>query len=139
MKIELTRINDAVNLEAKNEEGNTLLIDGSADIGGVGMGMKPMQLLLVALGGCSSMDLLTILKKQRQPIKSYKVIIDGERVKEGDVALFRNIKLHFVLVGDLDKNKVEKAVLLSVDKYCSVTKTLEPTATITHSFEIIKE
>ena len=139
MKIELTRINDAVNLEAKNEEGNTLLIDGSADIGGEGLGMKPMQLLLVALGGCSSMDLLSILKKQRQPIKSYKVIVDGDRVKEGDVALFRTIKLHFVLVGDLDRDKVEKAVLLSVEKYCSVTKTLDPTATITHSFEIIKE
>ena len=137
MKIELNRINNAVNLEAKNEEGNSIFIDGSPEIGGENMGMRPMQLLLAALGGCTSMDLLNILKKQRQVIEAYKVVVDGNREKEGDVSLFKKIHLHFIFKGDLDKEKVKRAVVLSVEKYCSVSKMLEPTAVITHSFEII--
>lgn len=137
MKIIINRINDAVNLEAINDTGNSVVMDGSPDIGGLNLGMRPMQLLLVALGGCTSMDMLSILKKMKQDVKGYTVEVDGERVPEGDVSLFRNIHLKYILKGELDNDKVERAISLSMDKYCSVSKTLEPTAKITFSYEII--
>jgi|688.fasta_scaffold666700_1 putative redox protein len=137
MEIIIDRINDAVLLEAKNEDGNSILMDGSPDIGGLNKGMRPMQVLLASLGGCSSMDVLSILRKQKQDILDYKVVLKGDREKEGDVSLFRNIHIKFVFKGNnLDPDKVERAIKLSMEKYCSVTKTLEPTAKITTSFEL---
>lgn len=139
MEIIINRINENVLLEAKNEDGNTIIMDGSPDIGGLNKGMRPMQVLLASLGGCSSMDVLSILKKQKQDITEYKVILNGERVKDGDVSLFRDIHLKFIFKGNnLDPDKLERAINLSMEKYCSVTKTLEPTAKITTSFEISK-
>jgi putative redox protein len=126
-------------LEAKNEEGNSIMMDGSPDIGGINKGMRPMQVLLASLGGCSSMDVLSILNKQKQIVSDYKVVLNGERVKEGDVSLFRDIHIKFIFKGEnLDPDKVARAIKLSMEKYCSVTKTLEPTAKITTSFEISK-
>ena len=137
MEIIIDRINDAVLLEAKNEDGNSILMDGSPDIGGLNKGMRPMQVLLASLGGCSSMDVLSILRKQKQDILDYKVVLKGDREKEGDVSVFRNIHIKFVFKGNnLDPDKVERAIKLSMEKYCSVTKTLEPTAKITTSFEL---
>jgi putative redox protein len=138
IKIEINRLNDAFHMEAGNEAGNTIHIDASPDIGGTNQGMRPMQLLLAALGGCSSIDLINILKKQRQELKDIKITITGEREKEVTPSLYTEAHIHFKLYGDLDTEKVEKAVALSVEKYCSVAKTLEKTAKITHSFEIIK-
>lgn len=137
MEIIIDRINDAVLLEAKNEDGNSILMDGSPDVGGLNKGMRPMQVLLASLGGCSSMDVLSILRKQKQDILDYKVVLKGDREKEGDVSLFRNIHIKFVFKGNnLDPDKVERAIKLSMEKYCSVTKTLELTAKITTSFEL---
>jgi putative redox protein len=139
MEIVIDRINNAVLLEAKNEEGNSIMMDGSPDIGGINKGMRPMQVLLASLGGCSSMDVLSILNKQKQIVSDYKVVLNGERVKEGDVSLFRDIHIKFIFKGEnLDPDKVARAIKLSMEKYCSVTKTLEPTAKITTSFEISK-
>jgi putative redox protein len=136
--IHLHRLNDAFHLEATNESGNTLQMDGSPEIGGENKGMRPMQVLLAALGGCSSIDVINILKKQRQVVETYDVAVSGDRVKEGDVSIYRTIHLHFKLSGKkLNPEKVANAIKLSMEKYCSVTKTLEPTATITTSFEII--
>ncbi len=137
MEIVIDRINNAVLLEAKNEEGNSIIMDGSPDIGGINKGMRPMQVLLASLGGCSSMDVLSILNKQKQIVSDYKVVLKGDRVKEGDVSLFRDIHIKFIFKGEnLDPDKVARAIKLSMEKYCSVTKTLEPTAKITTSFEI---
>ena len=137
MEIVIDRINNAVLLEAKNEEGNSIMMDGSPDIGGINKGMRPMQVLLASLGGCSSMDVLSILNKQKQIVSDYKVVLKGDRVKGGDVSLFRDIHVKFIFKGDnLDPDKVDRAIKLSMEKYCSVTKTLEPTARITTSFEI---
>ena len=97
-----------------------------------------MQLLLAAMGGCSSIDLISILKKQKQDLKDIKVTITGEREKEAVPSLFVEVHAHFTLVGNLDEVKVTKAVTLAVDKYCSVAKTLGYKAKITHSFEIVK-
>jgi putative redox protein len=131
MKISLSRQNDAVHFVAKNEQGVSMHMDGSPEIGGENQGFRPMQLLLAALGGCSSIDVVSILKKQRQVLESFDIEVDGEREVGKEPSLFKDILVTFKLTGaTLDVEKVKKAVSLSMDKYCSVSKTLEPTATI---------
>lgn len=136
MKINIKRLDDAFHMEATNQEGNSLLMDGSSDIGGHGKGMRPMQLLLAAVGGCSAIDVILILKKQKQVIEAFEVEVDGEREKAEDHTLFRDICLHFKIKGQVDVEKAERAIQLSMDKYCSVSKTLEPTAKISYKLTI---
>lgn len=128
--IEIHRLDDAFHLEAVNDNGNTIQTDGSLEIGGGNKGFSPMQLLLAALGGCSAIDILLILKKQRQNVRDLKIKVEGEREATGDVKIYRQIHLIFEVYGNVTQEKAEKAVALSIDKYCSVAKTLEPTATI---------
>jgi len=135
--IELNRLNEAFHFEARNENGNKIHLDASPDIGGTNQGMRPMQLLLAAMGGCSAIDLINILKKQKQELKDIKVTVHGEREKDAVPSLYTKVHAHFKLFGKLDKDKVDKAVILAVEKYCSVAKTLEVKAKITHSVEII--
>lgn len=137
MKIELSRLDDAFHMEVKNEDGNTIEIDGSPVIGGHNLGMRPMQLLLAGAGGCSAIDVISILKKQKQPLEDIDIVVEGEREKDKVPSLFTDINVHFKLKGNLDPSKVEKAITLSMEKYCSVAKTLEKTAKITHSYEIL--
>lgn len=136
MKINIKRIDDDFNMEASNREGNTLLMDGSAEIGGHGKGMRPMQLLLAAVGGCSAIDVILVLKKQKQVIESFEVEVEGEREKIEEYTLFRDIVLHFKIKGQIDFDKAERAIKLSLEKYCSVSKTLEPTAKITYKLTV---
>lgn len=138
IKIEIDRLNDGFHMEARNEQGNAVHIDASPDIGGTNKGMRPMQMLLAAMGGCSSIDIINILKKQRQDLRDIKITVTGEREKDAIPSLFTDVHAHFRLYGNLDRDKVEKAVALAVEKYCSVAKTLEKNAKITYSFEIIK-
>ena len=135
--IDLKRVSGDFHLEATNDTGNSVHLDASPDIGGTGKGMRPMQLLLAALGGCSSVDLVMILKKQKQDLKDISITVTGEREQGKVPSLYTDAHIHFKLIGNLDKEKVEKAIVLAVEKYCSVAKTLEKSATITHSFEII--
>jgi putative redox protein len=137
MKIEIERVNDKVHLEAKNEQGVVVQMDGSPEIGGQDLGARPMQLVLMALGGCTSMDMLSMLSKMREQVKAYKVTVNAERATEHPM-VFTKIHIHYILEGNLKKENVEKAINLSMDKYCSVTHMLNKTAVITHSFEIIK-
>lgn len=137
--IDLKRVSGDFHLEATNDTGNSVHLDASPDIGGTGKGMRPMQLLLAALGGCSSVDLVMILKKQKQELKDISITVTGEREKGKVPSLYTDAHIHFKLVGNLDKEKVEKAIVLAVEKYCSVAKTLEKSAIITHSFEIISQ
>lgn len=136
MKIVINRLNDAYHMEARNEEGQSVQLDGSTNIGGVNGGMRPMQLLLTSLGGCSTIDIISILTKQKQTLEDIQVEVDGERDEEQIPAVFKSIHVHFKLQGDLDEEKVQKAVSLSMDKYCSVAKMLEKTADITYDFSI---
>ena len=136
IKIEINRL-EGFHLEAQNESGNTVHMDASPDIGGTNKGMRPMQLLLAALGGCSGVDVINILKKQKQELKDFKITVTGERQPNAVPSVYTEAHVHFRLFGNLDKDKVVKAVSLAVDKYCSVAKTLESNARITHSFEII--
>lgn len=134
MRINLKRIDTDFNFEAKNEDGNNIFIDGSLEIGGHNKGMRPMQLLLAAIGGCSAIDIVSILRKQKQEVDSFEIEVDGDRepVGIGGYSLFKTIEVNFILKGNIDKEKAERAVKLSMEKYCSVTKTLEPTAQITY-------
>jgi len=138
MKISIQRLNDAVHMEAKNEDGVTLQMDGTGEIGGINGGFRPMQMLLAAAGGCSAIDVVGILKKQRQNPDDLKIEVTGERVNVKDYSEFKSINIHFILKGDLDEKKVARAIDLSLTKYCSVSKTLEKTANITSSFEIVE-
>lgn len=139
MKITINRLNDAVHMEAKNEEGNTLLMDGSENIGGVNGGFRPTQMLLAAAGGCSSIDIIGILKKQKQQLNDLKVEVTGEKEKVGTWSEFTSIHLHYIFTGTIEEKKAERAIDLSLSKYCSVTKLLEKTAEVTSSFEIVED
>lgn len=123
-------------MEAANEEGGLIRMDGSTSIGGLEGGFSPMQLLLAGAGGCSAIDIIGILKKQKQDLQDLKVEVDGDRQKKDTYSEFTTIHLHYIFTGDLDERKVERAINLSLDKYCSVTKTLRKTSEITHSYEI---
>ena len=137
IKIELKRLDDDFLMQATNESGNSFQMDASEQIGGKGAAMRPMQVLLASMGGCSSIDVISILRKQRQPFTDIQVSLQGEREQGVEPSLFNNIQIHFKIFGDVDPAKAEVAVNLSMEKYCSVAKTLEKTAVIKHSFEII--
>ena len=136
MNIHLKRVNKAVHLEATNENGNKVQIDGAPTIGGEDQGARPMELLIMGLGGCSSMDVISILTKQKQVIDDYEVNITAERTEDQTPNLFSNIHVEFVFKGDINEAKLERAISLSMDKYCSVTKIIEKTATITYSHKL---
>lgn len=120
MKIQLNRVNDAVHFEAFGSSSEVKVqIDGSPEIGGLGLGVRPMEMVLMALGSCSSLDLVSILKKQRQEITSFSVAVNGER-REELPPIFTKIHMDIKLSGNLDKVKVDKAAVLAIEKYCSV-------------------
>lgn len=136
MNVELTRKNDAVHFEGTGMGNIKIQIDGSAEIGGQGLGVRPMEMVLMALGSCSSLDLVSILKKQRQVINDFTVNINAER-REQIPTVFTNIHLLFKLAGTLDAQKVKKAAELAVKKYCSVHDMLAAGGVnITYSLEI---
>ncbi len=138
MQIKLNRVDKDFNFEATNEDGNRISIDGAVSIGGHQKGMRPMQLLLAALGSCSAIDIVSILRKQKQEIESFDIEVEGAREPVGveGYSLFKTIVVHFIFKGNIDADKVERAVKLSMKKYCSVSKTLEPTATITYKITL---
>jgi putative redox protein len=122
--IEVNRVQDDYGFEAKDANGHIVRIDTSPETGGKNFGARPMQLLLMALGGCSGIDVVSILKKQRQELKGYKTFIEGEREQGVEPSLWKSIKLVFELTGNIDQEKAERAVALSMEKYCSVAETL---------------
>lgn len=136
MEIEINRVNSKVHLAATNEQGIVVQMDGSPDIGGENLGARPMQLILMGLGGCTSMDVLSMLEKMREQVKAYKVIVQAERATEHPM-VFTKIHVHYIFEGNLKKENVERAINLSMEKYCSVTHMLNKTAEITHDYEII--
>lgn len=139
MLIQLERLDDAFNLRATNEQGNTVETDAAPAIGGGGKGMRPMEMLLSSLGACSSIDVIDILRKMRQPLNDIKVTLNGEREKDKTPALFTDIHVTFNLYGDLDVDKAKRAVDMSMEKYCSVAKILEKTAKITWETNILEK
>lgn len=136
-RIELKRKDNAYLMEASNESGDTILMDAGKDLGGQGSAMRPMQVLLASMGGCSAIDVVSILKKKRQPAEDIQITIEGEREPNAEPSLYKTIHIHFKIFGKIEPSAAEQAVRLSMEKYCSVAKTLEQSAVITHSFEII--
>jgi len=137
MKITLNRVNQAVHFEgASSSTAVKVHIDGSPEIGGEGLGSRPMELVLMALGSCSVLDLIGILKKQKQEIRDVSIDVEGKRV-DAIPAVFTAIHIHFKLTGTIDKQKADKAAELAVKKYCSVHDMLAAGGVaITYSVEI---
>lgn len=138
MKVILNKAK-GVNFIASTESGHEINMDGSDTIGGENKGARPMETVLAGLGGCSAMDVMSILKKSRQEVTDCQIEIDAERA-DAIPAVFIRIHMHYRIHGSgLDQRKVDRAISLSMEKYCSVTRMLEKTAEITSSFEIVQE
>lgn len=136
MTIKLELLNEAYHLKAVNDTGAIINIDGSSEIGGLNLGFTPMQLLLAGAGGCSAIDVISILKKQKQVIKSFRVEVEGEKEKVESHSEWRTIHLKFILEGEIEKEKAEKALNLSMEKYCSVSKSLQPKSSFTWEIKV---
>ena len=122
----------------KTESGHSVLMDGSPEFGGQNRGARPMELLLLGMGGCTAFDVVLILRRARQGITDCVAQIDAERAPT-DPKVFTRIHVHFVVTGrKLDAKRVEQALKLSAEKYCSASIMLAKTAEITHDFEIIE-
>lgn len=139
MTVELVRVDDAFHFEALGTSTVTQHIDAATDIGGHNAGARPMEMLLMGLAGCSAIDVILILQKQKQVIEDFKLSVDGFREKGATPAPFQQIHITYRLKGDLNPERVKRAIDLSMDKYCSATAQLRPSATITSSFEINDE
>lgn len=124
MKIALKRIDDGFNMEAVDEQGHKVLMDSSIENGGKNNGVRPMQMLIMGLGGCSAIDVVMILKKQRQEITDFHIEIEADREKGKEPALWEKAHIVFHLSGNIDADKAARAVELSMNKYCSVAETL---------------
>lgn len=123
-RIELVRLEGDYGFEAHDQYGHSVRMDSSPESGGQNFGVRPMQMLLMGLAGCSAIDVISILKKQRQNITSYKMVVDGEREPNVEPSLWTDIKIEFHLYGEVDLDKAKKAADLSIGKYCSVAATL---------------
>ncbi len=130
MKIQLKRIDSDYHFELKNERGHTAYIDSKAAVGGHDLAPSPMEYVLMGVAGCSSIDIISILKKQKQEITSYSAEVDGTREKIDGATPFKLIVVTVFLEGEIAPEKAKRAAQLSFEKYCSVSKTLEPTAEI---------
>ena len=124
IKINLNRVAGDFGFEAVDASGHVLKMDTSAESGGVDFGIRPMQVLLMGMGGCSGIDIVMILQKQRQTIENFSMKIEGERETGKEPSLWENVKLVFELTGNIDLDKAQRACDLSMNKYCSVAETL---------------
>lgn len=127
---------DGVSFVGESEIGHAVVLDGAPENGGRNIGMRPMEMLLIGMGACTSFDVVTILKKARQPIVDCVAEITAERADEIP-KVFTNIHVHFVITGNnLNETQIERAVKLSAEKYCSASIMLAKSVTITHGYEI---
>lgn len=134
--IKMKRVDDAFRLEASNERGDITYTDGSASIGAGENGFRPMEMLLVSLAGCSAIDVINVLKKQRQKITDFSIEIDGDKV-DGVPSPWKAIRLKFIIGGDIKAEKVDKAIELTKGKYCSVYFSLHPDIDVSYSYELV--
>ena len=135
MKTRITWLEDMTYV-AQSPSGHALVIDGPPELGGHNLGPRPMELLLMGMGGCTAIDVVNILRKARQELRGCELQIDAERA-DSDPKVFTTIQVHFILTGkSLSAKHVERAIHLSAEKYCSASIMLGKTAQITHTFEI---
>ena len=135
MKARITWLEDMTYV-AESPSGHALVIDGPPELGGHNLGPRPMELLLMGMGGCTAIDVVNILQKARQDLRGCELQIDAERA-DSDPKVFTTIRIHFILTGNnLSAKHVERAIHLSAEKYCSASIMLGKTAQISHTFEI---
>lgn len=126
MEISLERVNQAVHFKTINTSGASIDVDGSPDIGGENLGLRPMELILSSLATCGAFELVEILKKQRQQLETLHIKVTGEREDGKAARRFTRISMEFTLTGNVKKHKAERALDLAYDKYCSVKASLDP-------------
>ena len=128
---------DGMLMVGKSHSGHSITMDGPHEIGGENLGVRPMEMLLLGVAGCTMIDVVTTLKKMRQDLTNCETKLSAERADEHP-KVFTDIHIQFIVKGqDLDPKKVEKAITLSAEKYCSASIMLGKTASITHDFEIV--
>ncbi|MDO4224821.1 MAG: OsmC family protein [Bergeyella zoohelcum] len=128
MKITLNRINDDFLFECTNSAGHSVLLDNITQPNA--KGVSPMESLMMAVAGCSGIDVVAILKKQRQTITNFRAEVEGERVQVEDAKPFKTLVVKFFIDGEVEAKKAYRATQLSFEKYCSVSKTLNPNVEI---------
>lgn len=127
---------DNMTFVGESASGHAVVMDGPPEFGGRNLGIRPMEMLILGLGGCSSFDVILILKKSRQQVEHCEVELEYERADQ-EPKVFTKIHMHFIVTGkNLNPDKVQKAINLSAEKYCSASVMLAKTADITHDFEI---
>jgi putative redox protein len=127
-----------ISFEAIADSGHKVIMDASPAAGGENKGSRPMELLLMGLGGCSSIDVMLMLQKSRQDVTDCKAVIEAERA-DAVPAVFTHIHVHFIVTGrELSAKHVERAVKLSAEKYCSASIMLAKAVEITHDYEILE-
>lgn len=135
MKTTVRWVND-MTMVGESASGHAIVMDGPKEAGGNNLGIRPMEMLLLGMGGCTTIDVLSMLKKMREKVRDCRAEITAERADEHP-KVFTKIHIHFVVEGtNLDEKKVGKAIGLSADKYCSASIMLGKTAVVTHDFEI---
>lgn len=137
MKARIKWVQDVMFL-GESGSGHSVVMDGAPEAGGRNLGVRPMEMLLLGLGGCSAFDVMMILKRGREKVTDCVVELDGERA-EADPKVFTRINMRYIVTGHaLDRNKVERAVNLSAEKYCSASAILSKTAELTHTVDIVE-
>ncbi|MDC1016335.1 OsmC family protein [Candidatus Thioglobus sp.] len=129
---------DGMLMVGKSHSGHSITMDGPPEIGGENLGVRPMEMLLLGVAGCTMIDVVTTLKKMRQELTHCETKVNAERADDHP-KVFTDIHIQFIIKGKgLDTKKVEKAITLSAEKYCSASIMLGKTASITHDFEIVE-
>src|SRR5450432_647863 len=122
--VEIIRVSDDYGFEGRDASGHTVRMDSSNETGGKDFGIRPMKMLLMGLGSCSGIDIISILKKQKQNVEEFRILIDGEREQGKEATRWKEVRMVFELKGNLDQEKATRACALSIEKYCSVASTL---------------
>ena len=128
-RIDVKRKKGDFGFEATDANGHDIKLDTSDETGGINFGFRPMQSLLAGLGGCSGIDIVSILKKQRLIVEEFSMRIQGEREKGKEPSLWESVHIDFEFKGNIDKDKADRACALSINKYCSVAETLRRSGT----------
>ncbi len=135
MKTNIKWLNNMA-IQATTQSGHTINLDGPPELGGANTGARPMEMLLVGMGACTTVDVISILQKMHQNVSNCEIEITSKRAKEHP-KIFTDIHLHFILSGDnLDPKKIAKAIKLSATKYCSASIMLSKSANISHNWSI---
>ena len=138
MNVKVRWIED-MKMMAESGSGHSVIMDGPEDLGGINIGFRPMEMVLIGMAGCSIIDIVSIIKKMREVVTICRAEVTAKRA-EKEPKVFNEINIKFKLEGaNLNTNKVEKAINLSIEKYCSASIMFAKTAKIKHSFEIIND